>query len=154
MRTYVRGPDGQDGLWFFSLEDGSVPTVLGASSLYGVPYQYEDMSEEEGDVVRYRSQRRDRPSVGHDISIEPGGPCRAPSELDHWLTGRWRAYSTIAGRLATVPVQHQPWDLWEATVVKLEQSLLAAAGLPGPVDEPLVQYSPGVDVALGVPRPL
>lgn len=154
VRTYVRGPDGRDGLWFFSLEADSVPTVLGASSLYGVPYQYADMSVEEGDVVRYRSQRRDRPSVGHDISIEPGYPCPAPSELDHWLTGRWRAYSTIAGRLVTAPVQHQPWDLWEATVVELEQSLLTAAGLPDPDDHPLVQFSPGVDVRLGAPRPL
>lgn len=154
VRTYVRGPDGQDGLWFFSLEADSVPTVLGASSLYGVPYQYADMSVEEGDVVRYRSQRRDRPAVGHDISIEPGDPCPTPSELDHWLTGRWRAYSTLAGRLATVPVQHQPWDLREATVVELEQSLLSSEGLPDPDHDPLVQFSPGVDVRIGVPRPL
>jgi uncharacterized protein len=81
-------------------------------------------------------------------------PCPAPSELDHWLTGRSRAYSTIAGRLVTAPVQHQPWDLWEATVVELEQSLLTAAGLPDPDDDPLVQFSPGVDVRLGAPRPL
>ena len=154
VRTYVRGPDGQDGLWFFSLEADSVPTVLGASSLYGVPYQYADMSVEEGDVVRYRSRRRDRPGIGHDISVELGQPCRSPSELDHWLTGRWRAYSTIAGRLAWVPVQHQPWPLWDASVVKLEQSLLTASGLPDPEHAPLVHYCPGVDVRLGVPHPL
>ena len=154
VRTYVRGPDGRDGLWFLSLEADSVPTVLGASSLYGVPYRFADMSVEEGDVVRYRSRRRDRPDVGHDISVRPGGPCEAPSDLDHWLTGRWRAYSSLAGRLATVPVQHQPWPLWEAAVVNLDESLLTAVGLPEPDDAPLVQYSPGVDVRLGVPHPL
>ena len=154
VRTYVRGPDGNDGLWFFSLEADSVPTVLGASSLYGVPYQLADMAVEEGDVVRYRSRRRDKPGVGHDIAVRPERPCQAPSELDHWLTGRWRAYSMIAGELTKVPVQHQPWTLWEAALVDLEQSLLAAVGLRDPDDAPLVHYSPGVDVRLGVPQPV
>src|SRR5215212_6452127 len=154
VRTYVRGPDGRDGLWFFSLEADSVPTVLAASSLYGVPYDFADMEVEEGQVVRYRSQRREKPEIGHDISVRPGDPCASPSELDHWLTGRWRAYSTIAGRLTKVPVQHQPWPLWDAEVVELEQTLLGAAGLPEPAGDPLVHYSPGVDVRLGVPVPL
>lgn len=155
VRTYVRGPDGRDGLWFFSLEADSVPTVLGASSLYGVPYQFADMSvEEDGDVVRYCSRRRDRPEVGHDISIVRGDPCPDPSDLDHWLTGRWRAYATVAGRLAMVPVQHQRWPLCEASMANLEQSLLTAVGLEDPDDSPVVHYSPGVDVRLGVPHPL
>ena len=154
VRTYVRGPDGRDGLWFFSLEADSVATVVGASSLYGVPYEFADMEVEEGQVVRYRSRRRAKPEIGHDISVRPGEPCASPSELDHWLTGRWRAYSTPAGRLTRVPVQHQPWPLWEAELVELEQTLLGAVGLPEPAHDPVVQYSPGVDVRLGVPIPL
>jgi uncharacterized protein YqjF (DUF2071 family) len=153
VRTYVRGPDGTDGLWFFSLEADSVATVVGASSLYGVPYQFADMTVDEGDLVRYRSRRRERPEIGHDIGVRPGGACAAASERDHWLTGRWRAYSTVAGRLVKVPVQHQPWPLHDAEIVDLEQSLLSAAGLPEPDGAPLVQYSPGVDVRLGVPQP-
>jgi uncharacterized protein YqjF (DUF2071 family) len=153
VRTYVRGPDGTDGLWFFSLEADSVPTVVGASSLYGVPYQFADMAVEEGQVLRYRSRRRDRPEIGHDIGVRAGPACAAPSERDHWLTGRWRAYSTVAGRLVKVPVQHQPWSLHDAEVVDLEQSLLSAAGLPEPDGAPLVHYSPGVDVRVGVPQP-
>jgi uncharacterized protein YqjF (DUF2071 family) len=153
VRTYVRGPDGTDGLWFFSLEADSVPTVVGASSLYGVPYQFADMAVEEGQVLRYRSRRRDRPEIGHDIGVRAGRACAAPSERDHWLTGRWRAYSTVAGRLVKVPVQHQPWSLHDAELVDLEQSLLSAAGLPEPDGAPLVHYSPGVDVRVGVPQP-
>lgn len=154
VRTYVRGPDGRDGLWFFSLEADSVATVVGASSLYGVPYRFADMEVDETDVISYRSRRREAPAIGHDISVRPTGVCESPAELDHWLTGRWGAYSTIAGRLTRVPVEHQPWPLWEAELVELEQTLLAAAGLPEPKDDPLVQYSPGVDVRLGVPVPL
>ncbi len=154
LRTYVRGSDGADGLWFLSLEADSVATVIGASSAYGVPYRFADMEVEEGDVVRYRSRRRDKPEIGHDIAVRVDRPCDAPSELDHWLTGRWRAYSTIAGHLNTIPVQHDPWALQEAAVVSMEQSLTHAAGLPDPDDEPLVHYSVGVEVRLGVPRPV
>ncbi len=155
VRTYVRGPDGRDGIWFFSLEADSLATVLAASTFYGVPYRFADMAVAQGDVVRYRSRRRGSPGIGHDITIRPERPCPAPSEIDHWLTGRWRAYSVIAGRLVTVPVHHEPWPLWEASVVELEQTLLAAAGLTDPEDAPLVRYSPGVvDVRLGVPHPV
>lgn len=155
LRTYARGPDGRDGLWFFSLEADSVPTVVAASTGYGVPYQWADMTVEEGPTLRYRSRRRCGDGVGHDITVRPGPQCQAPSELDHWLTGRWRAWTVVGGRLAAVPVQHEPWTLHEAEVEHLEESLLAAAGLPPPDEPPLVHWSPGVDdVRLGVPHPL
>ena len=154
-RTYVRGPDGRDGLWFFSLEADSLPTVVGASTVYGVPYQWAEMSVDEGAKVRYRSRRRAGRPVGHDITVEVGAPLDEVDELDHWLTGRWRAYTWHGDRPAVVPVQHSPWRLYEATLVELEESLLEAAGLPQPADPPRLQYSPGVDdVRLGLIRPL
>jgi uncharacterized protein YqjF (DUF2071 family) len=157
VRTYVRGPDGRDGLWFFSLEADSLPLVLAARSLYGVPYRWAEMSvEERGDTIRYRSRRRSGRRgggpVGHDIVVRPERPCDPAPEPADWLSGRWRAYSSLAGRLAVTPVEHDPWPLWTATLVSLEQSLLAAGGLPEPDGEPLVYHSPGVDVRLGVPR--
>jgi uncharacterized protein YqjF (DUF2071 family) len=155
VRTYVRGPDGRDGLWFFSLEADSLPTVVGASTVYGVPYQWADMSVDDGAKVRYRSRRKVGRPVGHDITVEVGPPCEQVPELDHWLTGRWRAYTRLSDRPAVVPVQHSPWPLCDATVVELEEDLLEAAGLPKPVEAPRVQFSPGVDdVRLGVIRPL
>ena len=155
LRTYVRGPDGRDGLWFFSLEADSVATVVGASTAYGVPYQWADMSvDDEGTSVRYRSRRRSGRPVGHDITVEVGPPAGDVSELDHWLTGRWRAYTRVGDRPAVVPVQHQPWSLCEASATALEETLLDAAGLPQPTEAPRVQFSPGVDVRLGLLRPL
>ena len=157
LRTYVRGPDGRDGLWFLSLEADCLPTVVGASAVYGLPYRWAEMSVERGDVVRYRSRRRRagdgvrRP--GHDARIRPGR-AREPSALEDWLTGRWRAYTTVARRLAVVSVEHQPWPLHDVDVVGLEQSLVEAAGLPAPAGDPLAGWSPGVRVRLGHPRPV
>lgn len=157
VRTYVRGPDGRDGLWFLSLEADCLPTVVGASAVYGVPYRWADMSVERGEVVRYRSRRRRagrgaRPPA-HDIRVRPGAP-REPSALEDWLTGRWRAFTTVAGRLAAASVQHEPWPLHDVQVVTLEESLVEASGLPAPGGEPLAQWSPGVHVRLGHPWPV
>ena len=152
VRTYVRGPGGRDGLWFLSLDAESRATVVSASTIYGVPYRFADMAVEQGEVLRYRSRRRGAPTVGHDIVVRVGDPCTAPSDLDHWLTGRWRAWTQVARRLATAAVAHPPWPLRTASVLGLEQSVLGAAGLPRPAGGPLVHYSPGVDVRLGPPR--
>lgn len=151
VRTYVRGPDGQDGIWFFSLEASSLPLVLSARALYGVPYVWADMRVEVGETVRYRSRRRLGPPAGHDITVRPGPPCPG-TELDHWLSGRWRGWTRVAGQACSVPVEHPPWLLHEATVLDLEESLLAASGLRRPAEPPLARYSPGTDARLGLPH--
>lgn len=156
LRTYVRGPDGRDGLLFFSLEADSLPLVVGAATLYGVPYRWADMqvSRDEGGIVRYRSRRRVGRKVGHDVTVQVGEPLARSDPLDDWLTGRWRAFTRIAGRRCAVPVYHEPWPLWDVTVVDLDESLLAAAGLPSPGAPPRAVHSPGVLSRLGRPRAL
>ncbi|MBW3573566.1 MAG: DUF2071 domain-containing protein [Actinobacteria bacterium] len=155
LRTYVRGPGGVDGLWFFSLDADSALTVATAWAGTGVPYRWSAMAVETGETITYTARRR-RPCrpAGHRIVVRPGPPLSVAeaSERDHFLTGRWRAYTTLAGVLATVPVEHQPWRLQHAEVVTLEEDLFVAAGLPAPSGLPLVGYSPGVDARLGPVR--
>lgn len=154
LRTYVLDSNGLDGLWFFSLEADELATVLGARALLQVPYHWADMSVEAGCRITYWSRRRWGPVAGHDIVVEPDSPID-PEELgerDHFLTGRWRAFTEIAGYLVTVPVEHQPWPLWSVRVDRVDQNLLTAAGLPAPQGELLAHYSPGVDARLGWPR--
>ena len=154
VRTYVRGADGRDGLWFFSLEATSLPIVVSASTLYGVPYRWAEMSVEPGTVIRYRSRRRLGAPVGHDLSVRVGPPLVDVPPLDDWLSGRWRAWTRLLGRPCTVPVEHAPWPLCDATVVELEQSLLADAGLPVPSEPPRASHCPRLDVRLGRPQPI
>jgi uncharacterized protein YqjF (DUF2071 family) len=157
VRVYAVGPSGRDGIWFLTLEAGSLATSLVALTAYGVSYRWSEMtvSDEDGGRVRYVSRGRGhRRSVGHDIEVVPGRPFTAEelSDLDHWLTGRWRGWGRVAGRLAEVPVEHEPWPLWRADVVKLEETILESVGLPVPEEPPLVHYSPGVQAWLGPPR--
>ncbi|MDQ3903936.1 MAG: DUF2071 domain-containing protein [Actinomycetota bacterium] len=154
IRTYVLDRNGVDGLWFLSVEADELATVVGARILLQVPYHWAAMSVEAGDTVTYRSRRRWPPAVGHDIVVVPGSLLMGEqlAERDHFLTGRWRAFTKIAGCVVTVPVEHQPWPLWSARVDQLDEDLLTDAGLPAPQGEPLVHYSPGVDTRFGPPR--
>lgn len=151
VRTYVRGPGGVDGLWFLTLEVGSLANALGGR--LAVPYRWVDMSVDVvDDEVAYDSHRRAQRSVGHHIRVRPGDPLHDRPPLVDWLTGTWRAWAECGRRLATVPVRHQPWPLQTAELLRLEESLLAAHGLPEPEGAPLVHFSRGVDAHLGSPQ--
>jgi uncharacterized protein YqjF (DUF2071 family) len=153
VRTYARGPDGQDGLVFLSLEVDSLPTFVGARATYWVPYQWARMQVDEGEPVRYVSRRRNG-DVGHDIVVRPGERYGDGElgEFDHWLTGRWRAFTRIGGKLAVVAVQHERWPLLRVDVDKLDENLLGACGLPAPSGDPVAHFATQVDVRLGAPH--
>jgi uncharacterized protein YqjF (DUF2071 family) len=72
---------------------------------------------------------------------------------DHFLTARWILFTIFDSRPTMARAWHEPWPLHRAKVRQLDDRLVAAAGLPVPQDEPLVHYSPGVDVAIGRPEP-
>ncbi len=154
VRTYVVDRNGLDGLWFLSLDVSGLATVLGARACLGTPYHWAAMTVEADSTVTYRSRRRHPPAAGHHIVAERGSPLAAErlGERDHFLTGRWRAFTKIAGCLVNVPVEHQAWPLWSVRIHRLDQDLLVAAGLPTPEGQPVAHYSPGVDVRLGPPR--
>jgi uncharacterized protein len=149
----VTGPDGRDGLLFLTLEADSLLTVTAARAALGVPYRWASMQvDHRGDRVRYRSRRRGQTAVAHDITIETSGRPVEANELATWLTGRWRAWTPLAGGLAAVPVEHEPWPLTTGAVVELDETLLDDVGLPAPTGEPVVHYAAGVDARLGWPQ--
>jgi uncharacterized protein YqjF (DUF2071 family) len=159
VRTYVRGPDGQSGIWFFSLDAARLPAVLAARATYWLRYFWADMTvEKDGPHVRYRSRRRWPGPSGAACRavVEVDGPFGLDElgELDHFLTARYVLYTLIAGRLASAHAEHPPWPLTRARVVDLAESLVEAAGLPAPEGRPLVHHSPGVPVRIGAWKPV
>jgi uncharacterized protein YqjF (DUF2071 family) len=157
VRTYVRGPDGRTGIWFFSLDAARLPAVVAARSTLGLPYFWSEMSVRQiADAVAYHSRRRlpADPDRHCDAQIELGEPLSAAdlSGLDHFLTARFRLYSRYAGRLVAVDADHKPWPLRQAWLGHLRQNLIEAAGLPGPREPPLLHASDGVRVRIGASR--
>jgi uncharacterized protein YqjF (DUF2071 family) len=159
VRTYARGPDGREGLWFLSLDAGRLEPVLVARSTYALPYMWSRMTaERDGLTLRYRSHRRwPGPTPAESrITVRIGAPLAAEElvELDHYLTARWQLYTRIGfgAVLARSVVEHRPWPLHRAEVVELDQNLLTAAGLPAPRGDPLVHWSPGVRTRISALR--
>lgn len=164
VRTYVTDRAGRQGIWFFSLDATRMPAVLTARGSYGLPYFWSRMAvQQSGAEVHYTSARRWPGPVGArcNLTVQPGEAYEPVelSELDHWLTARWRLFSTgvpvasrLGGGLSYAEAHHRPWPLHRATVRDLDESVIAASGLAAPAGEPLVHYSPGVDVRIGLPQ--
>jgi hypothetical protein len=154
VRTYVIGPDGSRAVWFFSLDADRLAAVLGARVGYHLPYFWAKMqvTSEKG-AIHYRSRRRPphSTSVRSDIVVRPGGRFAGEelSDLDHFLTARYRLYAVNHGRLSWAQIEHEPWPLARATVIALDQSLIDAAGLRAPEGAPLVHYAAEISVKIG-----
>ena len=156
VRTYVRDSSGRDGLWFFTLEAARLVTVL-ARPIIGIAYAWADMAVRRRDTeVRYVSRRRFPPNaMAHatlGVRYERPIPPADQTPFDHYLTGRWQAFSTQRDRLFATPVEHESWPLHTASTTVLEDGLVPACGLPVPVHAPIVHYAPAVNVRLGLPR--
>jgi hypothetical protein len=158
VRTYVRDQEGRSGIWFFSLDASRLGAVTVARvTPYRLPYFWSEMRLRERDgEIAYRSRRRwpgprpavSRVRVGIGARIAPA----EVTELEHFLTARWRLFSVAGGRPVSARAAHQPWPLHRARALVVDDQLLTTAGLPAPAGEPLVHCSPGVDVAIGRPE--
>jgi uncharacterized protein YqjF (DUF2071 family) len=156
LRTYVTH-GGQPGIWFFSLEAASSLAVLGARLSFGLPYfrARMTMAREEA-LVRYRSVRRwPRPKpAGLDVAYTVRDPLGAaqPGTLEHFLVERYTLFARRRGRLLRGQVRHTPYPLRRAEVITLDETLLAAAGLPSDGERAPDLYSDGVDVGICAPE--
>ena len=156
MRTYVTGPDGSTGVWFLSLDASRLGAVVVARTTYHLPYYWSRMRVSQmGPVISYASRRR-LPGPGgarFQAAVEIGDPYLPgeASDLEHWLTARWRLYSSTPDGLRHALADHPPWPLHHAQLLHLDEDLVTAVGLPAPVGPPLVHWSPGVEVRIGLP---
>lgn len=151
VRTYVRDEQGGRGIWFLSLDAARLPAVLAARAGYRLPYFWSGISvTAAGHRIRYRCRRHNTAGTRCDAEVELGPPLTGRDELAEFLTARYRLYTVVGGRLAAAEAEHRPWPLHQATVLSLDQSLLADAGLPAPAEAPLAHASPGVTVRVGM----
>ena len=155
VRTYVRGPDGTPGVWFCSLEAGRLSATAAARVTYGLPYFWAEMTALNVDTTwNYQSSRKwPGPGGTHSrVRVETGDTIEEHSALERFLTARWGLFSTFLGRTMYAPITHEPWPLHHATLHHLDDGLMEAAGFPIPNADPLIHWTPGVDVRIGRPR--
>ncbi len=156
VRLYARDATGRPGVVFRSLDADRLAVVLGARAVFGLPYMWARMRvERDAETVTYRSSRLapGPRGAGGRLVVRPGAPLAGPEPLADFLTARWGLHVTIRGRLRFVPNHHEPWPLRRAELLHLEDTLVAAAGLPGVVERPpdSVLFSTGVRAVFGPP---
>jgi uncharacterized protein YqjF (DUF2071 family) len=140
VRTYVRYPDREPGVWFFSLDAASRLAVRIARWRWGLNYHLARMQiQRKAGHVRYSSTRQAADGEGPSARVEAslGGligdevPQRElpagyalPGTLEHFLLERYVLYTSRAGRLLKARVHHPPYAIREARVLTVEQSLV------------------------------
>lgn len=162
VRLYSVDDEGRHGVVFRSLEAAQVPIVAAANAALRIPYKLAAMNrrpevlpaDPTGTEVTYRCIRRTPARPSSTVKVEVGAPIAQPSDLEVFLTARFGAHTRAWGRTLWVPNTHGPWPLREATLLALDDELVAAAGLPGVVDSrpESVLFSSGVHTVFGRPE--
>jgi uncharacterized protein len=152
VRTYVHSRGRDPGVWFFSLDAAQATAVRIARLFWHLPYHFARMSLERGadGSIAYASDRLwPGPSPASvRVAYRPEGTPRAssPGTIEHFLSERYILYAGRAGALRIGRVHHTPYPLQGARVERLEDSLVAAAGLSSLDAPPLAHYASEVRV--------
>ncbi|WP_262176862.1 YqjF family protein [Haloarcula laminariae] len=156
LRTYVT--DGETrGVYFYNLDADDRLSVAVARRLFELPYYRASMTvRRTGDGVRFRSRRTDdrAPRADFDATYGPADGAEthepAPRSLEYFLVSRYRFYvADDAGAIYYADIDHEPWPLQAGTADIRANELFAANGFDHPSGDPLVYYSPGIDVTAG-----
>ena len=135
VRTYVRGPDGLPGVWFFSIDASSRLAALGVRRIYHVPAFHARMRAEWSGSAAGESEWQEAECVRLG---EPGRVFAAryrangetfhaePGSLEWFLTERYRLFSADA----SAEMHHDRWLLSPAEA-EVELSSIAPLKLDG-----------------------
>jgi uncharacterized protein len=155
VRLYSVDEAGHRGVIFRSLDAARlIPVFVGRFGAQ-LPYVWSKMRLwRTGSVIAYESRRRwpGRRRVSAQAVVSVAEHIRRPSALELFLTARWGPHLRWGKRTVYLPNEHEEWPLHRARLVELEESLVAAAGVPRPDAAPVsVLHSPGVSVRFGTP---
>jgi len=163
VRTYVTGPDGRKGVWFFSLDATNPIAVRGARWLYHLAYVdanidfKKDRGCDCGSWIMYQSHRTDSkyPAASLKVEYRGLGEVRKAQRgtLEDFLTNRYSLYSANQnGQLYRGDVAHDPWELQDAQAIVHENSMVDWLGIELPDTQPLLHFACHTSVTAGAIR--
>jgi uncharacterized protein YqjF (DUF2071 family) len=162
LRTYVRSRrTGRAGVYFFSLDAASPLAVIGARTIFHLPYYFANMVRETANdgTVRYKSRRL---FTREEISFQGtyrglGTPIDAsPSQagsIEHFLTERYCLFTTFRSRVLVGNIHHRPWPLEPAEAEIRTNRLAAPHGLVLPTQPPILHFSQALEVYIWSLKP-
>jgi uncharacterized protein len=147
VRTYVHH-NGVPGVWFFSLDANSRAAVLGARTLFHLPYYNAEIEMEGKKKIKYRLDRIDEPKAQFRAAWSVGEPLpkAQPGSREFFLTERYILYTEYDDELYRAQIHHEPWQLYEAELTSFSSTMLEANRLPQPKTQPMLHYADEVNV--------
>lgn len=157
VRLYAVDAHGRRGVVFVSLEASRLAAVLAARAVFSLPYMWSRTrlqvapGHAGGPQLRYTARRHGSALAHSDIVLRPSTRPVDGDPLADFLTARWALFTRRRGRTVRLRNRHEPWELFQADLLRLDDTLLAMAGFPGLTDRPpdSVLYSPGVTTWFG-----
>jgi uncharacterized protein YqjF (DUF2071 family) len=162
VRTYVHFQGRDPGVYFISLDAAQPIAARVGRWTYRLPYRVARMALNgknarggEEDVaddgwMTYASERTALGPMPATCSVryrQTGTPAAsAPGTLEHFLAERYLLYTASGDHLDRGAVHHTPYPLQTAEVAHLEESLIAAAGVPREGPPALAHYARAVEV--------
>jgi len=149
FRTYVCY-GGIPGIFFFSLDAGSLLAVTGARMLYRLPYFHARMQIKKRQAdIQYTSSRLVVPAEfkGRYTPISDTFEAAAGS-LSYWLAERYCLYTTHGARVWRGEIHHAPWQLQNAEAEILKNTLPEQLKLSLPSRPDLMQFSARQEVLI------
>ena len=157
VRTYVTVGD-KPGVFFFSLDAGSTLAVIGARTLYFLPYRRARFTvDSTPSGIRYSSRRTQpgAPPAEFRAEYRPAGEAMVatPGTLAAWLTERYCLYAVDRrGRIHRAEIHHRPWPLQAADATIDRNTMTNGLGFEVPDVPPLVQFAAHLDVRVWAPE--
>ncbi len=149
VRTYVRGPDGLPGVWFFSIDASSRLAALGVRRIYRVPAFYARMTlEPAGDWQETECVRIGQPGRVFAARYRATGETSktGSGSLESFLAERYRLFSADA----SAEIHHDPWVLSPAEA-EVELATIVPFALPG---TPRCHFAFRQDALIWPPEPI
>ncbi|HEX7063853.1 MAG TPA: DUF2071 domain-containing protein [Bacillales bacterium] len=115
VRTYVNYGD-KSGVYFFSLDADHLPVVMGARSLFYLPYTLSKIAVKKDRKGIACNCRRVGSSKTFEARYWPASEtfCAEKGSLDYWLSERYCLYTEHDGGLYRCDILHEPWPLQQA----------------------------------------
>ncbi len=155
LRTYVRSrASGKSGVYFFSLDAASALAVVGARTLFHLPYYFAAMERRTGAAgeTLYRSRRLlVREPVRFEASYRglgraPDARPSQPGSLAYFLTERYCLFTSFRSKLLIGEIHHLPWPLEPAEAEIRRNELALPHGLSLPDSPPVLHLSRQLEV--------
>jgi len=154
VRTYVRHGDIR-GVYFFRADAPALIADLGARVLFSLPYGEAVMNIDEAadGTIGFRSHRTmpPTPDATYVLTFKPSGPAAEPAPGSRTAFVRNRDYAFVGhpgGKVRSVGLLHDPWQVQEAQVEFQVNTVLSAGGLELPSRPIACDFSREIDVLL------